>query len=156
METGYSDRDLDCIKKATSYGELLTVAMGVLWKMSVTNPLKPIVMLCGPISTGGAGSRKKNLEIFSEAIRRAKAGGLYVFSQMPFEDDMDRIYKSDLKLQGSRLLEEFYLPMFQSGHIQTLMFLPGWQKSVGARWEHHTALTLDIPRVYLAEFYTAD
>ena len=153
METGYSAYDLERIKKATDYQELLTVAKKVLRHMTLRNQYKPIVILCGPISTGGAGSRKENLKIFSKAIERAKTGGLYVFSQMPFEDDMDRIYKSDPNLQGTKLLEEFYLPLFQTGLIKILMFLPGWQESVGATWEHRTAEKLDIPRIYLAESY---
>ncbi len=75
---------------------------------------------------------------------------------MPFEDDMERIYKSDPKLKGTRLLEEFYLPMFKSGLIKILCFLPGWQNSIGATWEHEQAKKLGIPIIYLAEYYTYD
>jgi hypothetical protein len=120
------------------------------------NPFQPVAMICGPISTGGKGSKKENLEVFSRAIERISADGLCVFSQIPFEDDMLRIYKSDPKFQGNRLLEEFYLPIFQSGLLKLFCFLPGWEHSVGATWEHEQAEALNIPRIYLAESYTKD
>jgi hypothetical protein len=124
--------------------------------MSVKNQFKPIAMVCGPISTGGAGSRKANLDIFSRAIDILSAGGLLIFSQMPFENDMERIYKSDPNLRGMVLLEEFYLPIFKSGHIKLMCFLPGWTNSVGATWEHRQAEIFGIPRIYLSKYYVSD
>ena len=152
----YSNEALGKIKKAKSYGELLGIARDVLEIIHHQNPLKPIAMLCGPISTGGVGSRKANLAIFCRAIDRISANGLLVFSQMPFEDDMERIYKSDPALQGLILLEQFYLPIFESGLVKLLCFLPGWEKSVGANWEHEQAKRLKIPIIYLSEYYISD
>lgn len=128
----YSQAHLESIKEAQNYQELLEVGMDVLENMRSENSLAPIAMVCGPISTGGKGSRKENLRIFEMAIQRLSAGGLIVFSQMPFEKDMERIYKSDPKLQGLRLLELFYRPIFQSGIIKLLCFMDGWEESVGA------------------------
>ena len=154
---GYCSVDkLRRIRLANSYPELLAIAIEILTAMHNENPWKPIAMVCGPISTGGKSSRQKNLEVFSRAIDRISADGLLIFSQMPFEDDMDRIYKSDPSLQGSRLLREFYLPIFEMGGIELLCFLPGWEKSVGANWEHNQAKRLGIPVLYLAESYIAD
>jgi len=113
-------------------------------------------MVCGPISSGGMNSRDANLFVFSRAINRISEDGLLIFSQMPFENGMDRIYKSDPKLQGLRLLEEFYLPIFRSGFIKLLCFLPGWECSIGASWEHKQAEILKIPRIDLAESYVTD
>ncbi|OGM99447.1 MAG: hypothetical protein A3B91_01220 [Candidatus Yanofskybacteria bacterium RIFCSPHIGHO2_02_FULL_41_29] len=152
----YSDDNLKHIKKAKDYKELLTIAITVLNVMLCQYPLTPITMVCGPISTGGAGSRSRNLEVFNRAIDRLSAGGLFVFSQMPFEDDMERIYKSDPSLQGLRLLEEFYLPIFETRFIELLCFLPGWTDSIGATWEHQQAERLSIPRIYLSEYYISD
>ena len=152
----YSDINLKEIREAKSYGELLFVAVEVLQTMREESFLKPIVMLCGPISTGGRGSRSANLEIFSRAIERASADGLFIFSQIPFEDDMGRIYQSDPSLQGLRLLEEFYRPIFELGFVNLLCFLPGWENSVGATWEHGEAKRLSIPRIYLSDYYIKD
>ena len=152
----YSEANLRDIKMASNYQGLLDVAYDVLEVMRAENPLKPIAMVCGPVSTGGAGSRQANLKIFSRAIDRLAAGGLLIFSQMPFENDMERIFKSDPRLQGLRLLEEFYLPIFRSRDIKLMCFLPGWESSTGARWEHDQAEILKIPRIYLAQSYIDD
>ncbi len=156
MSKYYTHRILRQIRTAGDYIDLRITGIVILREMAHKEPLRPIAMLCGPISTGGKGSRKENLEVFSRAIDRISADGLFVFNQMPFENDMERIYKSDQKLQGTRLLEEFYLPMFKSGLIKLLCFLPGWENSVGATWEHEQAKALNIPRIYLAESYIKD
>ena len=152
----YRIDDLRDIEKATSYTDLLTVATRVLARMFVTNPEKHITMVCGPISTGGRGSRKENLAVFAGAIARLSRGGNYIFSQMPFENDMERIYKSDPALQGLRLLEEFYLPIFEMNFVKLICFLPGWENSIGAAWEHTQAKRFNIPIIYLSEYYTKD
>ena len=153
----YSNTNLKRIKEAKDYKELLAVAVSVLTEIHNLNaPIKPVAMVCGPISTGGKPSRAMNLEIFNRAINRLSAGGLMVFSQMPFDDNMYRIYKSDPNLQGYRLLEEFYLPIFELGFIGLLCFIPGWTNSIGALWEHQQAKRLNIPRVYLSGYYISD
>ena len=152
----YRSNDLKHIAEAKSYKELLVVALDVLEKISYSSPSKPIAMVCGPISNGGTGSRKENLRIFSQAIDRVTSGGLIVFNQMPFEDDMERIYKYDPELQGLRLLEEFYLPIFKTNLISMLLFLPGWQNSVDANWEYGQSKKLEIPTIRLAEYYISD
>ena len=144
------------IRGATNYQELLSVAHSVLAIIVDDHPRKLIAIVCGPISTGGKGSRKENLEIFSRAIDRAVRDDLLVFNQMPFEDDLERIYKSNPEMQGARLLEEFYLPLFEDGWIKLLCFLPRWESSVGARWEHSQAERLGIPRIYLSDNYTRE
>jgi hypothetical protein len=146
-------RRINC---ADSYQDLLCVAIDILGEIRDKNPLKPIAMVCGPISTGGKGCRKDNLALFSRAIDRLTADGLILFNQMPFEEDMERIYKSRPELQGSRLLEEFYLPIFRLRFIKLLCFLPGWETSKGATWENEQAKKLKIPMIYLAESYMRD
>ena len=156
MSEYYTRRILVQITKTRTYGDLLSISAGILRAMAHDHPFKPIVKLCGPVSTGGKGSRKENLKVFSRAIERMQADGLFVFSQMPFEDDMERIFKSSPDFQGTRLFEEFYLPMFKSGRIKILCFLPGWECSTGATWEHEQARKMNIPRIYLAESYIKD
>ncbi|MBI2064520.1 MAG: DUF4406 domain-containing protein [Candidatus Yanofskybacteria bacterium] len=152
----YSEANLRELREAKSYAELLFVAIEILQTMREESFSRPLAMVCGPISTGGKGSRQANLEIFSRAIDRLLADGLFVFSQMPFENDMERIYNSSPELQGLRLLEEFYLPIFEMRFINLMCFLPGWEKSVGASWEHEQAERLGIPIIYLAQSYIDD
>lgn len=152
----YTKDLIKIIRTSGNYRELLGVAYDILAIMDDDNPGKPIAMVCGPISTGGRNSRKENLAIFSKAIERVTSSGLLVFNQMPFEDDMDRIYKSNPVLQGLTLLEEFYKPIFESGYIKLLCFLTGWENSIGAKWEYNYAQKLEIPTLYISEHYTND
>jgi len=156
LQKYYSKRVLKKIASAADYHDLLSVAMAIIRAMYHEHPFKPIAMVCGPISTGGRGSKNENLKVFSRAIDRLSADGLFIFSQMPFEDGMGRIFNSDPKLQGNVLLEEFYLPIFGSGLIKLLYFLPGWENSIGATWKHEQAKKLNIPIVYLADCYIND
>lgn len=152
----YTEERMLAIKESQSYKDLLLAAWDILEDMNDDFAPQPIAMICGPISTGGKGSRMENLIVFSRAIQRVSAGGLIVFDQMPFEDAIGRIYKSDPRQQELCLLEEFYLPIFETGFISLLCFLPSWESSFGARWEHEQAKRLSIPIIYLADYYIKD
>lgn len=152
----YTTARMLAIKESQDYKDLLLVAWDILEDMNDDFAPRPIAMLCGPISTGGKGSRTENLIVFSKAIQRVLADGLIVFDQMPFEDDLGRIFKSNPRQEELGLLERFYLPIFETRFISLLGFLPGWKSSFGARWEHEQAKRLNIPRLYLAESYMTD
>lgn len=156
MPDYYDKERLLAIRNSKNYQDLLLVAMDVLEDMNDDFSPRPIAQVCGPISSGGRSSRAENLAVFSRAIDRITADGLVVFNQIPFEDDMIRIYNSRPEMGGLRLLEEFYLPIFKSGFINLLCFLPSWQTSLGAKWEHEQAKKLKIPILYLAQFYVDD
>jgi hypothetical protein len=47
------------------------------------------------------------------------------------------------------ILEEFYLPLYQSGRIKKFFFVSGWESSFGATWEHDRAKELGIEIHYL-------
>ena len=106
---------------------------------------KPIVTVCGPIATGGLGSVEKNLHAFNQKIIELQNKGLNVFDQMPFEEPMQEFKK---KLQKGEYLEsiltDFYLPIFESGMISESYFMPGWESSHGANWEHEQFERLGI------------
>ena len=152
----YTPDRILAIKESLDYQDLLLVALDVLEDIDDDYPSRPIIQVCGPISTGGTGSRVKNLEIFSRVIERVVSDGLVVFNQMPFEDAMGKIFNSSPDMQGTKLLEEFYLPIFKTNLISMLLFLPGWQNSVGASWEYNQGKKLEIPTICLAEYYIAD
>ncbi len=111
-------------------------------------PSNDIGQVCGPISTGGLGSVEENLRVFNETIQRLSEKYV-IFDQMPFEPAL-RFMCEQAKQQNKTLniLEGFYLPIFESGKIKTLYFLPTWKTSSGAQWEHDQALRLGMRRVY--------
>ena len=74
-----------------------------------------------------------------------------MFNQIPFQQEMVRIIsQSSLDDEYDfALLDDFYLPIFESGLVHVLYFLSGWESSTGARWEHEQAKRLKISVEYL-------
>ncbi len=147
----YTRKQIDSINVSESYKELLNVALNVLKSMP-----KPIVQVCGPISTGGLGSIEKNLEVLGRTIRKLESGDHHVFGQVPFEDKMQELKKEyvDDGKASDALLEEFYLPIFEAGFITEFYFINGWESSYGARWEREMAKKfnikiIDLPKNFL-------
>jgi hypothetical protein len=71
---------------------------------------------------------------------------------MPFERSMLRIKRElEKNVYSMKLLEDFYLPIFQNKLVDTLFFLPDWQTSRGATWEHEQGKNNGIEVVYLPE-----
>lgn len=125
-------QDKERVNSATTMAELGQVALGVLRRMP-----PPIVQVCGPLTTGGAGSLEANIARFRAAIAVLKRRGWSVFDQIPFQETMIRIGKSAGQAGYCwPILWEFYQPVFRSGLINRAFFLPGWQSSTGASWEH--------------------
>ena len=109
---------------------------------------KPVSLVSGPISTGGAGSLEKNLELFAEAIAHLEMHGENVFDQLPFENKITEFSK-DYKGYYMPILEDFFLPLFKSGKIAKIWFMPGWETSTGAKWEYEQAEKLGIKKVLI-------
>lgn len=144
MKILFKPSDYKQIDKARTFEDLLQVAMDVLRRF----PGKA-AMVCGPITTGGYGDINKNLLLFKETIKRLQNDGVLIFSQMPFEKKMQEIKEIDHCKGGLHLLESFYQPIFESEFVDTLIFLPNWKSSLGARWEHDQAIRLGLKIVYL-------
>jgi len=138
---------LQSVFSADSYKEMANLALNFLRDMP-----KPIGQVCGPITTGGLGSIELNLDVFNRTIRKLMEWGEVIFNQMPFEYPMQNL-RMRSKLPGEEtdalLLNEFYLPIFNSGLVKRLYFIRGWESSFGARWEHQKAKELGINRLYL-------
>ncbi|OHA15585.1 MAG: hypothetical protein A3H57_03285 [Candidatus Taylorbacteria bacterium RIFCSPLOWO2_02_FULL_43_11] len=144
----YWTKDIyDELEKVNDFEHLFPIGLKVIKKMP-----QPISMVSGPISTGGKGSIEKNLKVFERAIDLLSEKGHNVFHQLPFQGVMIRLGTS-WKGQGycMPLLTEFYQPVFESGYIKTVHFIPGWEKSFGAKWEHEQCGRLGIERIYLPE-----
>lgn len=144
MRKYWTAEDWRSLQEAQTYGDLLKIAFVVAKRMP-----QPLGQVCGPISTGGLGSIAENLRAINEAIEKLVDGDIHIFDQVPFEDPMRRIRVSSENHYPSQLLEEFYLPLFESGLIKALYFLPDWKSSMGATWEHEQAKRLGISIVYL-------
>ncbi len=133
------------LEQAESIDTMRDIAFNVLRRMPA-----PIGQVCGPISTGGRGTILENLIAFNETIVFLQAEGKIIFDQMPFEAPMQRI-KTTLPAgqYATALLTDFYLPIFTSGLIKKLYFMPDWESSKGARWEHDQAKQLGIEIEYI-------
>lgn len=139
--------DIKDIENAKTFYELVVIGHRILNRMQGL-----VAQVCGPISTGGNGSVEKNLKILAKAIEFLIQKRINIFNQLPFEGAFDRIM-INYKTIGydTPILEEFYGPIFESGKIKRVYFLPGWKKSVGAKWEYNYAKKLGIKTIIFPE-----
>lgn len=143
----FDEQEEELLKQATTFSELTDIAFRIIERMQ-----KPIVQVCGPMTTGGEGDIEKNFAAFKQTVAHLRTNGCNVLDQVPFDEAIQRIINSRKK-QGYPydLLEEFCLPIFESEHVTTLYFLPGWQSSTGTSWEHEQAQRLEITIIYMPE-----
>ena len=114
----WEPQHFDKVEKATSYKDLFKIAEEILRSMP-----PQIGQVCGPISTGGAGSVEKNIERLKQNIFSLQEKGFVIFDQMPFEIPMQRIIKERASLEYDHsLLTDFYLPIFESGLVKKYIF----------------------------------
>lgn len=140
----YRSEDHERMKQCKSIPELFPIAFEVVERIGFS-----VSMVCGPITSGGLGCVEKNLVRFERAIAILARYEREIFTQLPFEEPMARIRNDGVNFKGDlHLLESFYYPLFTSGRIQTLCFLPHWESSNGTRWEHVQAERLGIRRRY--------
>lgn len=145
IPSGYFDTDISDMEKAKTFEDLVPIAMRVIARIG-----PPMEIVCGPISSGGTKSLQGNLEILKSHIELLEYRGIKIFNQWPFEEAFWRIIGDKTYFKGgSHLLDAFYLPIFKSGFITTLNFVPNWESSFGAQWEHRQALKLNLDIVYL-------
>jgi hypothetical protein len=140
-------RDYTEIGAAETFETLRDIAFRVLLRM----PEEPS-MVCGPIMFGTA-SPKESRERFDIAIDMLAMSGKNLFTQLPFDDALQRISTRTDRFEGGReLLRTFYLPLFQSQKVAKLYFLPDWDTSRGAVWQHDRAMDFEID----CEYFRAD
>lgn len=142
---GYATKnDLADIAKAKTFEELRNIAFRILDRMPW-----PIGIVCGPLTTGGLGSFELNMARMRNTISGLICCDEAVFNQLIFEKAIHRITdnKSYYK-DGNHLLETFYLPIFKK-YIRVIYFIPGWESSIGASWEHKRAEEFDIKIIHL-------
>lgn len=144
MNKHFLKEDFENIAYSKDFHDLSRVALNILKRMP-----QPIVQVCGPMATGGMGSLKDNFVVFENTISMLVKRGENVFNQMPFEDPMQRFKSEDWYKGGTQIIDEFYLPIFESRFIKKLYFIRGWETSTGASLEHFHAKRIGIEIVYL-------
>ncbi|MEK7080032.1 MAG: hypothetical protein AAB901_01970 [Patescibacteria group bacterium] len=145
MQSGFTftDEEASAIAFAESFEAAAQVAVAALARIREAGG--EIAQICGPISTGGLGSRELNMQRFRNAIACALSAGRVLFDQRPFEDAIARLSPDhSAENYDARILEEFYRAVFTSGHITRILLLPDWESSHGARWERSLAVELGI------------
>jgi len=138
-----TSEEAQSLNSVCSFDELAEIAISMLAR--VKGEHAEIVQICGPMSTGGCGDFKKNMERFNRSIEVAQVHGVAVFNQVLFQDVVIKLCNWK---EGSpypmELLEVFYGRVLSSGHITKGLFLPDWESSVGARWERNLLSGLGI------------
>ena len=126
------------VAKAKTFSELLAIANDIIDSMP-----GPVVLVSGPISSGGRGSITENLKALEDNIFAMEMRGENVWNQLPFENKFSELAKGH---EGyfMPILEEFFLPIFKSGKIKKIWFMTGWETSTGATWEYEQAKKLRI------------
>jgi len=100
-----------------------------------------VEMVCGPITTGGLGNPVVNILVFNYAIELLQDAGRPIFSQMPYEaglSDLEETWQRDNPNERycRPILDEFYARFLTPHFFKRAWFLPRWETSFGAQWEH--------------------
>ncbi|MDB5188186.1 MAG: hypothetical protein JWO50_706 [Candidatus Kaiserbacteria bacterium] len=134
---------------ASSYEELAQIALGELKSLG-----NAVSIVCGPITTGGRGSIKDNVAVFGATIKKLSETNI-LFNQVPYEGSIARL-RQIWHNEGNTgycmpILDVFYAQLFESGNITKAYFIPGWESSFGARWEHNEMKLHGVEIVYLTD-----
>ena len=146
LETEKSFQPLETrIESATTFEKLAEIALDEISKMP-----KPVGIVSGPITSGGLGSMEANLAELSKQIHDLQDQNKSIFNQMPYEPKMQEIKKTPYHdATRDHLLEVFYGTLYGSGLIEEFYFLPGWESSYGAKWEHDQLKKIGAKIIYL-------
>jgi len=154
-----TEAEVQAIAAATNYEQLRDIALSQLARMDKTLWATPAIkyvtqigIVCGPISNGGVGKGNVaiNMKVFAAAVTHfVQQQDGFFFSQVPFEDKIKELKQPDVIALGKpvanqKLLDVFYAPLFASGLIKKMQFLPDWPTSDGARWERQRGEQLGI------------
>lgn len=144
--------EIEAINKSEQLEEAVQISLKIMRRIP-----DPVSMVSGPLTTGGLGSFEKNLWLFDLVITKLSADGHYIFSQLPTENLMNKVWRKWLEPRYCMpILEDYYQPIFESGLVRKVHFIPGWQKSFGARWEREECHRVGIETVFLPEQFTLD
>lgn len=105
---------------------------------------KPIVRICGPLTTYGV--YEENLRRFAQATDILTKKGYTVFDYFEGEDE-ERIREAEISWDD--VMEHYHKPILAAGLMDGAFFLPHWEESSGAVWEHdfiskHTHMKIEL------------
>ena len=147
-ERFWEEGDLIKLNSAKTVQDLFLVADDIVTRMDPESTR--IAQVCGPINNGGGGNIEANLAYLNDIIISLQKKGIAIFDQMPFESSMHRIVRELLSAHAhTDILKYFYEPLFRSGKIKVLYFVPGWEQSKGALKEHEMGQELSMEIIYL-------
>ncbi|MEK7630140.1 MAG: hypothetical protein AAB432_02030 [Patescibacteria group bacterium] len=107
----------------------------------------------GPITTGGLGSKRKNMNRFVKTIRKMQADNFKVWNILPYEPAIDRLTKILKTTDSHWIMRDFYEPIILSELIDAMAFIDGWKGSKGARFENRLGKKRGLTMIYLPPHY---
>ena len=97
---------------------------------------QPVVRLSGPLTTSAYGY-DDNLKRFLKGQEILREKGYTVFDYLEGHNDEDVI--KALNVPWDEVMEYYHRPIMESGYLTEAFFLPRWEFSNGAKWEHEVA-----------------
>jgi hypothetical protein len=135
----WTAQDIIELDRSESFGCITKVALRVLPRFGTR-----VAMVSGPMTTGGKGSVEENLKAYRKAIAFLESRGHKVFNQLLAEKAFRR-HRETWKACNPEgkycwpILHEFYEPVFRSGMVRGIHFMPDWQSSIGCNRERELA-----------------
>lgn len=124
------------IGESGTFTKLANVAIRELCKSGASQ------IVCGPITSGGFGSKDKNLQAFIQTIDALTGMDFPIFNQVLYEPALWQLTDTAQKAGADfsemhPILEDFYRPLFMTRRFKAAWFIPGWESSKGATWERN-------------------
>jgi hypothetical protein len=147
----WCDKDHELLSACDTFEKLAEKGIQLLYRVYEGAKRGTVAFIAGPMTTGGIGGFKQNLQLHEHTIAVAREQRLTVFNQIPFQNHMIRIGKLGSKLKFEvtdtdyplAIITDFYYPLFESKLISDFLLLPGYQSSRGAMLELHKAVEVE-------------
>lgn len=136
------------LEKAKTIKDVVQVAKTILYTAH-----GPLSMVAGPKSKGGKISEELNILAIQNYMEELYEAGENIFNDTIFEESLQRI-----KDEGEvyNMLNDFYLPLFESGYIKKMFFMKDWRFSTGATLQQQALIRLGgIKRIYQTDLIQA-
>lgn len=138
--------------RCESMHHLAELGIKLAKRLKEQSPDGSVILLSGPMTTGGLGSFDRNIKLFECAIIVAREKGLTVYNQLPFQKGMIRIlglnrnpsFKAEAAGYPMSILTDFYGPLLDSKLVSDLFQLRDHASSFGARWEEARARLVEM------------
>jgi hypothetical protein len=146
----WEQRDVEDLASSRDFNHIGEIVLKVLLRST-----RSVTMVSGPITSGGTQCKNQNLERYRKAMKFVASQGKHVFNQLPGEQALKKRFDHWMANRQNEadycwpLLEGVYAPLFTSGRVERLAFMPNWHTSTGSKWEHDMASHYDISIEYL-------